>query len=292
MKITLSQYAGFCDGVKRAYDIALKISKDKKVKKPIFVLGSLVHNNDVVRKIEKMGIGKISFDGNIDKFFSSNKRKIGTLIVTAHGIGPKFYKLAKEKNIDVIDTTCPKVIKVQRLAKLYSDRNYQVIIIGEKMHKEVKGIFEWSNEKAIIIDNEKDIKNIKLNPKKKIAIISQTTQSEDFVKKISDMIRKEYPKSTEIFDTLCLTTRDRQGEVKEMAKNNDVIIIIGSPDSANSTHLWKIAKKINSRSYFVKRAGDIKKNWFENAKKIGISAGASTPLWIIERVCNFAKKKL
>lgn len=301
MKVSLSKYAGFCDGVNRAYDMAVKLANDKKAKKPIFMLGSLVHNNEVVKKIERMGIKKINFDGDAQKFFTKNlpssklrhasRKKIGTLVVTAHGIGPDFYKLAKEKNIDIVDTTCPKVMKVQRLAKLFSDRNYQVVIIGEKEHKEVKGIFEWSGKTARIIENKKDLKLIKFD-ERKIAIISQTTQDANLVKNLSEEIKKKFPKSTEIFDTLCLATHNRQEEVKKLAKNNDRVIIIGSPESANSTNLWKIAKRVNSKSYFIENVSNSQKSWFAGAKSIGISAGASTPPWIIEKVCFFTQKKL
>jgi len=291
MKITLSKYAGFCNGVQRACDIVEKISKDKKVKRPIFVLGSLVHNNDVVKKIEKMGIKKIHFDGDFSKVFDS-RRKIGTLVVTAHGIGPEFYKLAKEKNINIIDTTCPKVTRVQILSKLFSEKKYQVVIIGEKKHKEVKGIFEWSGKRAIIVDSEKDIKNIELSSKEKIIIISQTTQEKDLIRLITEKLKTKFPKRVKSFNTLCNATYNRQGEIKKTARNNDLVIVIGSPDSANSTHLWKIAKRINPRSYFIERASDIKKNWLKNIEKIGISAGASTPPWIIEEVCKFIENKL
>ena len=291
MRIKLSKYAGFCDGVKRAYDIVEKLAKDNKVKRPIFVLGSLVHNNDVVKKIEKMGIKRIDFDGDVKNFFVLNKNKIGTIVVRAHGIGPEFYKHAKKNNIDIIDATCPKVIKVQRLSKLYSDKGYHVLIVGEKVHKEVKGIYEWSKKKADIIENEDDIKKIKFN-NKKIAIISQTTQSEDFVKKISGKIKKKYPETVKVIDTLCTATRSRQGEIKKLAKSNDIMIIIGSSKSANSTHLWEISKEINPNSYFIEKADDLKKKWFSDANKIGISAGASTPPWVIKKVCSFIENKL
>jgi (E)-4-hydroxy-3-methyl-but-2-enyl pyrophosphate reductase len=291
MKIILSKYVGFCDGVQRAYNIALKISKDKKVKRPIFVLGSLVHNDDVVRKIEKMGIKKVHFDGNFSEIFNSRK-KIGTLIVTAHGIGPDFYELAKKNKIDVIDTTCPKVTKVQRLAKIFSDKKYQVVIIGEKNHKEVKGIFEWSGENAKIVESIKDAENFKNRSGGKIAIISQTTQKRDLVKVITKRLKEKYPKMVKSFDTLCDTTNNRQKEIKIIAKKSDAVIVIGSSGSANSTHLWEIAKKINPKSYFIERAGDIKKSWLKDAGKIGISAGASTPPWIIEEVCKFIENKL
>ncbi len=292
MKIFLSKYAGFCDGVKRAYDIVEKISKDKNIKKPVFVLGSLVHNQDVVKKIEEMGIKKLNFDGNIKKFFALHKGKIGTIVITAHGIGPEFYIEAQKRGMGIIDTTCPKVLKVQRLAKHFCEKSYQLVLIGEKKHKEVRGIYEWSGKKAKIIESEKEAENIKFDPKRKIAVISQTTQNEDLVKKIIKKLELRYPKKVESFDTLCDTTHERQGETKKMAERTDAMIIIGSPESANSTHLWKISKKINPKSYFIEKQGDIDEKLLKKCQKVGISAGASTPDWIIREVCSFLKNGL
>ncbi len=291
MKIILSKYAGFCDGVQRAYEIVQKIAKDKNTKKPVFVRGSLVHNQDVVKKIESLGIKRLNFDGNVKDFFRLNRGRVGTLVVTAHGIGPDFYSLAEKNGIKIVDTTCPKVIKVQRLAKLYADKNYQVIIIGEKKHKEVKGIYEWSGKTAMVIDNKKDFNKIRINPRKKIAVISQTTQKRNLFKSISKAIKEKYPKAT-IHDTLCLTTHNRQQEIFKIAQRSDVVIVIGSSKSNNSVHLWEIAKEVNPNSYFVEGIKDIKKEWFKKCEKIGVSAGASTPSWIIEEVCSFLANKL
>jgi len=276
MKITLSQYAGFCDGVDRAYKIVEKISKDKEVKKPIFILGSLVHNKEVVEKIEKLGIKKI----NRDEF---QNKKIATLIITAHGVGPDIYSFCNKRNIDIVDVTCPKVLKVQRLAKVFFERKNNVIIIGDKNHKEVKGIFEWAGKKAKIISGESDLKKIKFNPEDKVFIISQTTQNQDFVKEIFGKIKKKYKKA-EFINTLCITTYTRQNEVKILAKKNDAMIVIGSPESANSNRLWEIAREINPKAYFIEKAFQIKKSWLKNCQKIGITAGASTPDWTIKEV--------
>jgi len=290
MKINLSKYAGFCDGVERAYKMASKASKDEKTKKPVFMLGSLAHNSDVVRKLEEAGIKKIKFDGNLKKLFNS-KRKIGTLIITAHGVGPKIYDLCKQKGINIIDTTCPKVVKIQHLAEFFSKKIEKVIIIGEKKHKEVKGTKEWSGGKAVVIENEKDLKNIKWGKDEKVNIISQTTQDEKFIEKIVGLIEAKYSNS-KLINTICLATSNRQKEARQMAKENDVMIIIGSPESSNSTNLWKISKEINPRSYFIERLENIDRKWLENSQKIGITAGASAPSWIIDEVCFFLKKKL
>ena len=289
MEVTLSEYAGFCDGVERAYEIVKKIANDPKVKKPIFVLGSLVHNQDVVEKIESLGIGKVNPKEKLEEIFSSADDKIGTLIITAHGMGPRIYEIAKKRGVDIIDTTCPKVTKVQRLARVFLDRLYQIVIIGEKDHKEVKGIYEWAKKKAVFVENRIDLKKIKLDISKKIAIISQTTQNKDFVEEAAEAIKKKY-KEVEVVDTVCLTTQNRQEEVKKLAKGNDAIIVIGSPTSANSTRLWEIASRINKKTHFIERVEDIKKEWFAGCKRVGITAGASSPKWIIQDVVTYLKK--
>ncbi|HEX7586014.1 MAG TPA: 4-hydroxy-3-methylbut-2-enyl diphosphate reductase [Patescibacteria group bacterium] len=290
MKITLSQFAGFCDGVKRAFETVSKLATEnpseetfvylgQKMKKPVFVLGSLVHNQDVVNKIEEKGIKKIG----MEEFSKAEKGEIGTIIITAHGIGPKAYAIAKEKGIGVIDTTCPKVIKVQRLAQSFVKKGYNLILVGDKDHKEVKSIYEWGEEKAIVVSNEKELQEINFDPAQKIIILSQTTQSQDFLKSVYEYIKKKY-KNVEIIDTICMETRQRQDELKGLAKESDVMVIIGSTESANSTRLFEISKKINPKSVFISRVGELQDDFFKGAEKVGVTAGASTPEWIITEV--------
>jgi 4-hydroxy-3-methylbut-2-enyl diphosphate reductase len=289
MEITLSQYAGFCEGVERAYDIVEKIAKDPLVKRPIFVLGSLVHNDDVVAKIEKMGVQKVHVEGPLEDFFEKIKDEVGTLVITAHGIGPKIYDLAKKYKVDLVDTTCPRVIKVQRLAKSFFDRDTQIVIIGEKNHKEVKGIYEWANKRAIFIETDEDLCGFDVDPNRKIAVISQTTQDQEFVDRAAAQISKKYPHA-EVVDSICLTTHHRQTEIKELAQTNDIVIAIGSPESANSKRLWEIAQRVNPSSYFIQRASELKKEWLTGSKKIAVTAGASTPKWIIDDVIKKLEK--
>lgn len=288
MEITLSKYAGFCEGVERAYNIVEETAKDLAIRRPIFVLGSLVHNDDVVKKIEGMGIKKLSVDSNLMDFLNSTKMEIGTLIITAHGIGPEIYEFAKKNKINIIDTTCPKVIKVQRLAKNFSKKEYQLVIIGEKNHKEVKGIYEWANGKAFIVENLQDLHNLALNPEKNIAVISQTTQDREFFDQSAKYIAEKYPQA-EILDSICMTTHDRQTEVKELAQKNDIVIVIGSPKSANSKRLWEIAKRINPKTYFIERADELEKEWFAKCQKVAVTAGASTPNVLLNQVKDKVK---
>jgi 4-hydroxy-3-methylbut-2-enyl diphosphate reductase len=292
MQITLSKYAGFCDGVDRAYALVKKIAADPKVKKPIFVMGSLVHNADVVRSIEKLGVKKISVDKSLFKILDARKEQIGTLVITAHGMGPQIYAYAKKQGIDLVDATCPRVIRAQRLAKVFHDKDYQIVIVGEKDHKEVRGICEWADNQAIFLQKNADFRRLKLDPRKKIAVISQTTQNQDFVKSAWIFVKNKYPQA-EIVDTICLATQNRQSEAKSQAKKSDVVIVIGSPESANSTRLFEIAVAINPRSHFVERAGQLKKSWFNpprRTQKVWVTAGASTPKWITREIIEHLRK--
>lgn len=284
MKINLSKYAGFCDGVKRAFDMAMNLDLEK-IKNPVFVLGTLVHNPEVNKKIEKKGIKEIGEK----EFFDAKPGEIGTIIITAHGTGPDIYKMAEEKNMTVFDTTCPKVTKVQTLARVWAKRGYRIMIVGDRDHKEVKGISGWGGGKAIIISEEKDLGNLNFDENEKIAILSQTTQNEEFFKKIGEQIKEKYKKA-EIMNTTCNATHERQKEAKKMAGENDVMVIVGSVTSANSKRLFEISKNINPLSYFIEKAENLEKKWFEGAKSVGLTAGASTPGWIIEEVAEKIRK--
>ncbi|MFH1182701.1 MAG: 4-hydroxy-3-methylbut-2-enyl diphosphate reductase [Candidatus Moraniibacteriota bacterium] len=283
MQVHLSQYAGFCEGVRRAYEIISSLDM-AKAKKPVCILGALVHNIAINEKVAQKGIRNVTRE----ELFLAPKGTVGTLIITAHGTGPDVFRKAKEKNISIIDTTCPKVVRVQKLALVFAKKNYNIVIVGDKEHKEVQGIDGWGDQKAFIISKENDFKKIDLQQKKKIAILSQTTQNEDFFQKAARFIQHKYPKKiVKIFKTTCETTQKRQNEIKELAINNDVILIIGSGTSANSRRLWEISHILNPNSYFIDNVRDIDNSWFYGKKTVGITAGASTPPWIVKEVMEY-----
>ncbi|MFA5871235.1 MAG: 4-hydroxy-3-methylbut-2-enyl diphosphate reductase [Parcubacteria group bacterium] len=271
LKITVARHSGFCFGVKRAYDLALTNSKNGKKS---YVLGRLVHNNEVVKKLKERGIEEVK---------KLNQIKSGSIIFTAHGEGPEIYELAKRAGLNVIDATCPKVIKVQRLAKNHIEKGDNVIIFGDKEHKEVKSIFAWTDKKAKIVRNLAELKKFKLDKSKRYILLSQTTQNVEEFQKIIKYLKNEL-KNFKHFNTICPSTSDRQEEIRKLAKDNGVIIVIGGKDSANSKRLYDISKSINSRSHFVENASQLKKNWFNDIEKVGIAAGASTPEWAIKAV--------
>lgn len=288
MKITLSKYAGFCEGVKRAYETIISAAEDPQVKKPIYVLGSLVHNTDVVRSLEDLGVRKIKVDRNLFKNLRSLKGRIGTLAITAHGMGPNIYEFCRREKINLIDTTCPRVIKVQRLAKNFSDKIDRLVVVGDKNHKETKGIVEWSKNTGIVVEKVRDLKKLRLKSFKNVAVLFQTTQNLDLAEVVSSFMHNFCP-NAKVLNTICRATYERQKEAKRLAENNDAVIVIGSPESANSTRLWEISREINPQSYFIERTSQIKNKWLEKCNSIGVTAGASAPEWVINDVVAHLK---
>lgn len=276
-KITIGKHSGFCFGVKRAYDLALARLATRSVAGGcgnIYILGKLVHNDDVCADLHRRGIKEIK---------SLDDIKEGTVIFTAHGVGPGMYEKAGEKRLKIIDTTCPKVMKTQRLAKNFVEKKWSVLVFGDKNHKEVKSIFEWSGGKARVIGGLDELKKLKLNKNKQYCLVSQTTQNVKEFRKIIAYLEKNL-KNFVYFNTICPSTDDRQKEVRALAKKNDAIIVIGGKDSANSRMLFEIAKKINKNAFFIENEKELDINKLKFFKNLAIAAGASTPAWMITKI--------
>ena len=271
LNITIGKHSGFCFGVKRAYDLACVNSRNCT---DIFILGKLVHNDDVCRDLKKRGIREIE---------SLASKKNGTVIFTAHGIGPKVYGMAQKRGLKVIDTTCPKVMKAQRLAENYARKHFRVIIFGDKNHKEVKSICEWSGNKAKIVSSFREAKSLKLARTKKYCLISQTTQNVQEFGKIKNYLVSQLPNLI-CFSTICDSTDNRQKEVRELSKSKDAVVVIGGRDSANSRRLFEIAKEINPKTYFIQNEKQVRDNWLAGIQSLAVTAGASTPNWVIRAV--------
>jgi len=276
MKINLAKSAGFCFGVRKAITIALQTCKTKK---PIFMLGDIVHNEEVVRQIQRAGIKKIN---------RLSKGKGKTLLIRAHGCSKSTLQKALKLGYTVIDATCPMVKEIHKIAGQLEESGYQVIIIGDKLHDEVQGIAGQLNSKAIIIDKLKNIPLAKIKKIKRAGIVVQSTQNLDNVLKILDVLRKYIPQ-VKFHNTICKPTRIKQDEIKSMPLENDLMIIIGSKTSANTKRIYEIAKPLNKNSYWINSAKEIQKSWLENALSVGITAGASTPESTINEVIQRIK---
>lgn len=275
-EIVLVEGAGFCFGVKRAIEIAFDVAK--KYKEGVFTLGPIIHNLQVVEKLKKLGVKPIEE--------VSEQENIKTLIIRAHGISKDKLEKLKKLGYEIIDATCPFVKKAQSIAEKLSLEGYQVLIIGDREHPEVKGIFSYAGAKAIVVNSD-EIPNLN----KKIGIIQQTTQPLSKVKEILNGIINSLNEFEEIriFNTLCNFTARRLESTEKVAKNVDLMLVIGGKNSANTTQLANLCRKMGVRTYHIEDTKEIDEKWFKDVKKIGVTAGASTPQWIIDEIIDKIK---
>ena len=275
MKITLAKSAGFCFGVKRALDVLLKAAQSNPT---IVMLGDIVHNEDVVRSLNKVGIKKIT------KLTKKNNK---ALLIRAHGAPLKTYQKARSYGYTIIDATCPMVKEIHNIARNAEKQGYKIVIIGDKKHNEVKGIVGQLKKKALVLNaNYLPIK--KLKKIKKAAVVVQSTQNMEKVLKLIKRMEKCIPE-LRFFNTICNPTRKKQAEIRALPLKNDVILIIGSKTSANTKRLYQISKVLNKKSYWINSKQNIEKAWFKNAKSVGVTAGASTPQTTIRDVVSHLK---
>jgi 4-hydroxy-3-methylbut-2-enyl diphosphate reductase len=283
MKIIIAKESGFCFGVKRAMDMVYGLA-EKNPDKKIYSYREIIHNPQEVKKLEEKGI---------DIIYDLNKVNDNSIVmVSTHGITPVERENLKKRNINFIDTTCPYVKKIHHVVEKLSRDNYDILIIGDKHHLEVKGILGYCYNKGKVISSFSDIKKIK--PGNKTGVVAQTTQDIDRYKKIIFNIINKLFKTKQVevrvFNTICDATYKRQKETIEIARKADVVIIIGGRNSANTKRLYKLSRKILKDVYLIETADEIKKKWFKNKKVLGISAGASTPDWIIKDVVKKIKE--
>jgi 4-hydroxy-3-methylbut-2-enyl diphosphate reductase len=258
---------GFCYGVKRTIEIAYKEAKESSV--PVYTYGPLIHNPQVVNLLISKSIVPIK-----------NLKKIpkGKLIIRSHGVSPYILQEAKELGFSIVDATCPFVKRAQKYAIQLVKEGYEVFIIGEKDHPEVQGILGHTNYKAKVIEK---IEKLKIK-NKKLGIIAQTTMS---MKKFKKVIEKLIELSNEIriFNTICKDVILRQQHTIELAKEVELMLVVGGKNSANTTRLVELAKEY-TETYHIETEEEIKNEWVIGKKKIGIASGASTPDWIIKKV--------
>ncbi|MDI6731466.1 MAG: 4-hydroxy-3-methylbut-2-enyl diphosphate reductase [Candidatus Margulisbacteria bacterium] len=274
MEILIAQHAGFCEGVERAYRIALQ---QTQAGKPVFMLGNLVHNSQVVEKFIKAGAKIVNSLDEIPK--GSN----GILLISAHGVPPVIYERAKGLELEIVDTTCPWVKKAQKIAKELADAGCLVIIVGDKGHKEVQGLVGWSNGKAIVVENLDDINPLSFSPNQKVGVLAQTTQSREHFKAMAAELKKKAPSLKE-FDTICGATAKRQETAAELAKKVDLMLVIGDKMSANTKRLTELCQQTGTKTHQIQTVGEMMVGWLDGKQRVGITAGASTPEWVIKEV--------
>lgn len=269
MEIILAKRAGFCFGVKRATQMAFEAA-DKGGK--TFTLGPIIHSPQVVQRLEDMGVKVLKDLAAMDK---------GTIIIRSHGVASEELEEAVRKELDIVDATCPFVKKAQEHVKSLSQQGYDVVVVGDADHPEVQGIVSYAKGKVFVIGSEEEAR--KLPRMGKIGIVAQTTQSFDNLKLV---VRECLMKGAEIrvFNTICDATAVRQEEAKELAAQVDCMIVIGGYNSANTRRLAEVCKELQSQTYHIETAQQLNPDWFQGVEKVGITAGASTPKWLIDEV--------
>jgi len=278
LEVITAEEAGFCFGVERAIDMVLEAASENEDLN-VYTLGPLIHNPQVVKKLEEKNVKVASSLAEIDS---------GIVIIRSHGVAPEIIEQAREKNLKIIDATCPYVKNAQKYARQLVDEGYQTFIYGDQDHPEVQGIYGASDKKAIVIREKEDLKSVEL--KAKVGFVAQTTKSPESFRDIINLVITEV-KELKVFNTICNTTDVRQSSAKKLAEDADIMFVIGGHNSANTTRLAEICAATNTPTYHIETAAEIEKEWLSGKNKVGITAGASTPDWLIREVIQLMNEE-
>ena len=289
LKITVDPKSGFCFGVVYAIEMAENILKEDG---KLYCLGDIVHNNREVDRLNNLGLEIIDHK----RLSELNDCKV---LIRAHGEPPSTYEIALKNNIELLDASCPVVLKLQHQIKegyeTIKKIDGQVIIYGKEGHAEVTGLVGQTNGEAIIVTTKEDIS--KIDFEKPIYIYSQTTKSPKAFQDIVDEIKKELialGKDVDlkfvVHDTLCRQVSGREPQLKTFASENDVIVFVSGTKSSNGKMLFLSCKEQNKQSYFVSDTKEIDENWFKNSNSVGICGATSTPRWLMDEVADHIKQ--
>lgn len=270
MKLITAKSAGFCFGVKRAMEIALDAAQ--KYPPPLFTFGPLIHNPQAVEYLERLGIKAKKRMADISA---------GTVILRSHGVSLKDYEKAREKGLKIVDATCPIVKRAHFFAKFLRRNGYALLIVGDADHPEVEAIRSYLDRDVEVVENPETL--AQLGPWKKLGIIAQTTQTFGLFKEVV-AAGLDRAKEVRVFNTICHATTVRQKEAVEIAKKVDCMIVAGGYNSGNTQRLAGICRQIQPRTHHIESARGLNPGWLAGRKVIGLTAGASTPSWIIEEV--------
>ena len=273
MKIILAKSAGFCMGVARAIEIVLEQMRSGAP--PVATHGPLIHNPQVIEMLEKKGVNIL--DDNLP----GKDTKKGTVVIRAHGITPAEEKRLHDDGYQVIDATCPHVIRIQKLIERNIGEDRDILIVGDHGHAEVNGLLGHAGERGHVVATEKNIDD--LPSLDRVCVVSQTTQTRDRFDRLLARIRERWP-DAEVHRTICDATHLRQKETVEIAREADVMLVVGGKNSANTVRLAQLAAETGTPTYHIETADEIDVESLEKARTAGLTAGASTPDWIIEEV--------
>ena len=284
MKVIRAKSAGFCWGVERAIQVAREESKGGE--RRVYTDGPLIHNRQMMEALGKDDIQEVGdYQSKNEINVQGNDEKESVVVVRAHGISPQRRTYLKSLGLPFRDGTCPDVGIIAGKVKSHSEKGYQIVIFGDPEHPEVIGLVGYANGNAHVINKEHDISNLP-DLGDKVAMVSQSTMFTHEFKYLSDLLSVKYPGML-IFDTICGATKERQSDLVDLVEQGaDVIVVIGGKHSANTRKLAKLASTHNRPTFHIETADDLLPSDFETFSVVGVTAGASTPEFIIRKVCE------
>ena len=280
MKVKVAETAGFCFGVKRAVDKVYQLIEEGI--HPIYTLGPIIHNEEVVSDLAERGVEVIE-----EKDLASLSG--GTVVIRSHGVGKQIYQELREYHLDYVDVTCPFVLKIHRIVEKESLAGKHIIIFGDPDHPEVRGICGWCEGSYTVLKNREETENFTPPAEKDVCVVSQTTFNYNKFKELVEILcKKRYYNSvlnmSNILNTICNATEERQKEAQNIAGEVDTMLVIGGRHSSNTQKLFEICKEECGNTYYIQTPVDLDSEMFHHSSYVGITAGASTPKKIIEEV--------
>ena len=272
MKIIVAEHAGFCFGVEKAICLAEETARKQRV----ISWGPLIHNRQETDRLEKLGVKTVDEDNP-----SSLGGGAEAVIIRTHGVGPHVAGLLEKEGRQVIDATCPHVRKAQYIARDAKEEGSRVIILGDINHPEVQALLAWTDNTALIVSSKHDLAGMELPAR--VAVLAQTTEQKDKFDDLVAYLQEKVPE-VKVLPTICAATQLRQNAAFELAGRVETMIVIGGRHSSNTSKLWELCRSVNPNTYLIEEAGELDPCWLNDKNTIGITAGASTPAWIIKEV--------
>lgn len=269
MKVILADKAGFCFGVKRAINTAFEAAAGGRV----YCLGPLIHNPQEVGRLQAAGVETVD---DIEKL-----QRGDSLIIRSHGVPPATLERARTRGLTIIDLTCPFVGKAQKHAESMKQERYQVVVVGEKKHPEVQSILGYAGDEAVVVETPEEVDGLKL--KSRVGVVAQTTQAYgNFSGIVLKLLR--FSKELKVYNTICNSTAERQESARSLAREADVVLVVGGRNSANTARLATVCMQEGKPTHHIEVAEEILPEWIAGAGTVGVTAGASTPDWVVQSV--------
>jgi 4-hydroxy-3-methylbut-2-enyl diphosphate reductase len=274
-RVVLAWPRGYCAGVERAVDTVERAIR--MFGPPVYVRKQIVHNRHVVSDLEGKGAVFVEDEGEVPEG--------AVVILSAHGVAPDVYEHSAARRLSVIDATCPLVTKVHLEARRFAREGYTILLIGHEGHEEVVGTSGEAPDQMILVSSPEEARTVEVGDPGRVAYLSQTTLSVDETNEVIEVLRQRFPAiEAPPRDDICYATQNRQEAVKELARQADVVLVIGSDNSSNSNRLVEVARSLGTPAHLIDDETEIEAGWLDGAETVGVTSGASAPEWLVERV--------